>query len=52
MKGLLIVDDEVFARESVAGTISLEEYGIRVFQASGGEEVLKLMVHFWISVYR
>lgn len=43
MKGLLIVDDEVFARESVAGTISWEEYGIRVFQASGGEEALKLM---------
>lgn len=43
MKGLLIVDDEIFARESVAGAIPWEEYGIQVFQASGGEEALKLM---------
>lgn len=43
MKGLLIVDDEAFAREAVANTIAWQDHGVQVFQASSGAEALALM---------
>ena len=43
MKVLLIVDDEAYARQAVANTISWAEHGIEVHQVSSGKEALDFM---------
>ena len=42
MKVLLIVDDEAYARQAVANTISWAEHGVEVHQVSSGKEALDL----------
>lgn len=43
MKVLLIVDDEAYARQAVANTISWAEHGSEVHQVSSGKEALDFM---------
>lgn len=38
MKVLLIVDDEAYARQAVANTISWAEHGVEVHQVSSGKK--------------